>query len=448
MDHQRFPDCVKLLDHLGLYLRDLAKVRILVISEMGEPLVDVNSWEVMEKLHKLAEPERFSSIRLQKSPALEFLLFDGQFQDREIMSYVIQNINNSKFKAQGSNVILTVKIKEDAYDYPTADEWETFFKGINGKRVWTECHPGERPDTVVIKNLPTKWFSLDSNNPKPCERFLKDSFALYGTIRKVDYEDCVEDGELGDDITALSNQFGIPLTFNAFIQYQNYAHFKAAMAGLRGKQLMRLFPGQKPTFSPFVVDYDRTGFLTDKAYKLRKIERERMAEDAKKKHEAYMRQQSDLMAKQLERQKRKRKKMELRKLKEVKKMKEVKVVKKKKKKKKKSMEQSDFREIESLEDECKAVATKFLRGILIAVASGERDRLMRQREDVMSRFTEQKKRQEEEKEREEEEERESHEAMLSKEKELRERLLKRFQKFEEQKQKTQEKIQKKKHIII
>lgn len=42
-----------------------------------------------------------------------------------------------------------------------------------------------------------------------------------------------------------------------------------------------------------------------------------MAEDAKKKHEAYMRQQSDLMAKQLERQKRKRKKMELRKLKEV-----------------------------------------------------------------------------------------------------------------------------------
>ena len=61
----------------------------------------------------------------------------------------------------------------------------TLVQGINGKRVWTECHPGERPDTVVIKNLPTKWLSLDSNNPKPCERFLKDSFALYGTIRKV-----------------------------------------------------------------------------------------------------------------------------------------------------------------------------------------------------------------------------------------------------------------------
>ena len=35
---------------------------------------------------------------------------------------------------------------------------------------------------------------------------------------QVDYEDCVEDGELGDDITALGNQFGIPLTFNAYIQ--------------------------------------------------------------------------------------------------------------------------------------------------------------------------------------------------------------------------------------
>ena len=44
---------------------------------------------------------------------------------------------------------------------------------------------GERADTVIIKNLPTKWFSLDANNPKPCERFLKDAFTLYGTIRKV-----------------------------------------------------------------------------------------------------------------------------------------------------------------------------------------------------------------------------------------------------------------------
>ena len=50
------------------------------------------------------------------------------------------------------------------------------------------------------------------------------------------------------------------------------------------------------------------------------------------------------------------------------------------------------------------VAAKLLKGILIKIASDERERLMRQREDVMSRFTEQKKRQEEEKEREEEEE--------------------------------------------
>ena len=35
---------------------------------------------------------------------------------------------------------------------------------------------------------------------------------------------------------------------------------------------MRLFPGQKPTFSPFVVDYDRTGFMTDKTHKMRYLE--------------------------------------------------------------------------------------------------------------------------------------------------------------------------------
>ena len=56
--------------------------------------------------------------------------------DREkltgIVSVILRNTNNTKFKAQGSNVILTVKIKEDAYDYPTVDEWETYFKTING----------------------------------------------------------------------------------------------------------------------------------------------------------------------------------------------------------------------------------------------------------------------------------------------------------------------------
>ena len=46
MDIQRFPDCVRLLDHLGLYLRDHAKVRILVISELGEPLVELNRFVV------------------------------------------------------------------------------------------------------------------------------------------------------------------------------------------------------------------------------------------------------------------------------------------------------------------------------------------------------------------------------------------------------------------
>ena len=52
-----------------------------------------------------------------------------------IVNAFSRNTNNTKFKAQGSNVILTVKIKEDAYDYPTVDEWETYFKTINGNHT-------------------------------------------------------------------------------------------------------------------------------------------------------------------------------------------------------------------------------------------------------------------------------------------------------------------------
>ena len=83
----------------------------------------------------------------------------------------------------------------------------------------------------------------------------------------------------------------------------------------------------------------------------RKVERERAAEEAKRKHEAYMKQQSELMAKQIEKQKRKRRKIEEKKIAAKKSKKE--------RKKKKDMNESEKKEIENLEDECKQVCLVF-----------------------------------------------------------------------------------------
>jgi hypothetical protein len=84
----------------------------------------------------------------------------------------------------------------------------------------------------------------------------------------------------------------------------------------------------------------------------RKMERERLAEEAKRKHEAYMRQQNELMKQQIEKRQRKKRKMEEKKMEESRRRSSKGP---KKKKKKSGIDKSEIKQIESLEDECKQV---------------------------------------------------------------------------------------------
>lgn len=54
-----------------------------------------------------------------------------------------------------------------------------------------EMKPGERPDTIHMQNLPTKWFVNQQdksgvNKDKPSEYVLKKVFGTFGEIRAVD----------------------------------------------------------------------------------------------------------------------------------------------------------------------------------------------------------------------------------------------------------------------
>lgn len=49
--------------------------------------------------------------------------------------------------------------------------------------------PGERPDTVHVSGLPSKWFAgkrSHQESDKPSEQTLKRIFEMYGEIRSVD----------------------------------------------------------------------------------------------------------------------------------------------------------------------------------------------------------------------------------------------------------------------
>lgn len=86
----------------------------------------------------------------------------------------------------------------------------------------------------------------------------------------------------------------------------------------------------------------------------RKLERERLAEEAKRKHEAYMRQQNELMKKQIEKRQKKKRKMEEKKMEEQRK-KSKGGPSKKRKKKKSDMDNKEIKQIQSMEEECKQV---------------------------------------------------------------------------------------------
>ena len=85
---------------------------------------------------------------------------------------------------------------------------------------------------------------------------------------------------------------------------------------------------------------------------IRKLERERLAEESKRKHEAYMKQQNELMKQQIEKRQKKKRKLEEKKMEESRRRSSKGP---KKKKKKSGIDKSEIKQIESLEDECKQV---------------------------------------------------------------------------------------------
>ena len=67
-------------------------------------------------------------------------------------------------------------------------DWDSYFRD---NKNMNEMKAGERPDTIYIQNMPTKWF-LDPYDrsgvlkDKPSEFVLKKVFQTFGEIRAVD----------------------------------------------------------------------------------------------------------------------------------------------------------------------------------------------------------------------------------------------------------------------
>ena len=78
-------------------------------------------------------------------------------------------------KLSGFTELLKIRAAEAKPVFPSRHDWDSFFRN---NKAMNEMKPGERPDTIYLKNLPTKWFLNQQDRSgvakdKPSEFVLK-----------------------------------------------------------------------------------------------------------------------------------------------------------------------------------------------------------------------------------------------------------------------------------
>ena len=181
-------DILDLFKPLGLYLKPIARLNISVqLPQLKKTGSKISNWEVMERVKEMAKPLTFPVFKVAKS-TLEFIRFEAEIENYGLMDNALAKLDKKTIKLSGFEQQLNVRAAEAKPPFPTRHDWDSFFKD---NKNMNEMKAGERPDTIYIQNLPTKWF-VDYHDrsgitkDKPSEYVMKKVFQTFGEIRAVD----------------------------------------------------------------------------------------------------------------------------------------------------------------------------------------------------------------------------------------------------------------------
>ncbi|KAJ8297779.1 hypothetical protein KUTeg_024310 [Tegillarca granosa] len=233
-------EAIELFKPQGLYLKPIARLNVSVqLPQLKQPGKTISNWEVMEKVKHMVKPHVFLSIKVVKS-TLEFIRLEGEADNKVIIQNMIQRLEGKTIKLSGFPDTLKVKAAEAKVSFPTRHAWDSYFRDAKNMN---EMKPGERPDTLHLKDLPTKWFSTRRSREmdEPSEQVLRRIFEGFGEVRCVDIPmlDPYRKEMAFGKKTIQTFTFGQQgLTFEAFVQYKEYIGFVKAMDALRGMKLL------------------------------------------------------------------------------------------------------------------------------------------------------------------------------------------------------------------
>ena len=176
------------------------------------------------------------------------------------MAKVVQLLEGCTIKLSGFSEGLKVSCAEAKLNFPQRHDWTAFFRDATNLN---ELKPGERPDTVILRNLPCKWFAKangepsateggtenkgkekktkEQDNTMPSATKVKEVFETFGKLRAMDVplldpaRNTVKPNGLVHDLLTLSHE----LVFEAYVQFTEYAGFVKCMTSLYGLKLLR-----------------------------------------------------------------------------------------------------------------------------------------------------------------------------------------------------------------
>ncbi|XP_034833211.2 A-kinase anchor protein 17A isoform X5 [Maniola hyperantus] len=290
-------DAVALYLPQRLYLKSFAKLNISV--QLPPHKVHgkaISNWELMEKLRKMIQPDSFSILKVSKHSS-EVIRFDAELENRTKLERVLARLEDRIIQLNDYPDPLKVKVSECKSDFPSRHSWDSFFRDATDM---DEMKPGERPDTIHIRNLPIRWFVHERDRDEdalPSESLFKKVFEKYGPIRQVDVPAA---DPFRMQMKAAMRGITTPpqdssLYFEGYIQFSEYAGFVRCMDALRGRKLLKRSE-DLAEWCTIYVDFDKTKHMTDASVKRRSIVRERLTSRQKAKDEEE-RQEKEKIAK-------------------------------------------------------------------------------------------------------------------------------------------------------
>ena len=286
-------ECTELNPMRNLYLKPIARLVIVVtMPTMRVPGVTVSNWEIMERLKAMVAPEVFTSLKVAKS-SLELLTFDAEVDSKTTLMKFLIKLDGKGIKLNGFSEQLRVRAARKKIQVAKKNDWNQYFRESKNTN---EKNPGERPDTLLINHLPTKWFIENERDSAPSENIVSAVFCKFGEVRAVDipindpYRDrIVLLGEAKEKAKEKKNENKTPevtgfktfshssnILFDCYLQFMEYSGFAKCMKALRGKKLLFMIEDEKGATANIEYDFDKTHHLSEKNIKRRNRRRDRL----------------------------------------------------------------------------------------------------------------------------------------------------------------------------